>query len=256
MLPLLFAWIVGVQTPHPGPVDVRRLEIGAPIAVVELDRAQLKGDIRRFAWSPDGQRFYVQTAEGTPPKQVVRHYTISRLDGRVSAVDAEPDWADAYWSHKQDVSAPGNPTLKIAALQGTEVIKSGPGPAGVLDRTSSPDAVAHANRSVESLASGTMGTQKAVVVQLALLGEPIATWVNERPLPGSRFSWGPKASDALVYLGEKGQLVFFDASKHRRTVARTKDGTFPAWSEDGTNVAYLQKVGRRKLTVMVMPVGW
>ena len=256
MLSLLLAWVVGAQVLRSVPADVTRLELGSPISVADLDLGKLKGDIRRFAWSADGERFYVQTAGGTPPAQLLHHYIVSRTDGTMTPVLEEPDWAISYWSTKQDVSAPGNPTLKIAAVQGTENIKSGVGLAGVLDRTSSPETVASANPSAENLANSTMGNQKAVVVQLALLGEPIAIWINERPFPGARFSWGPEGSDALVFVGDKGQLVFFDGSKHRRAVSRTKDGSFPAWSADGRRVAYLQKTGRKKLAVMVMPVGW
>jgi hypothetical protein len=256
MLGLLIACLAQGQPARPLPIDVTRIETSAPVAVAEIDTGKLKGDVRRFAWSPDGQTFYIQTAEGNPATQTLHHYSVAANGGAIATLREEPDWASAFWSVKQDAVSPGSPSLKIEILQGSEIIKTGTGPAGVLDRSASPDAVASGHPSVENLASGNMGNDKATVVQLALLGEPIATWVNERPLPGARFSWGPSGAGALVYVGDKGQLIFFDRAKHRRTAEGIKDAAFPAWSADGGRVAFLQKTARKKYVITWVPVSW
>jgi hypothetical protein len=253
---LLLAWLVPSQAAAKLPIDVTKIELGAPVVVAEIDTGKLKGELRRLCWSPDGATLYLQTAEGNPPLETAHHYSMAVGGGAITPLAEEPDWSARYWEAKQDRVAPGLDSLVIEVLQGTENIKSGPGQAGVLDRSASPDRVASNNPSMESLASGNMGNEKARVVRLALLGTDIATWTNERPIPGLRFSWGPPRSGALVYVGDKGQLVFFDQNKQKRAISTVKDALLPAWSADGTRLAYLQKIGRKKYSVMLAPVGW
>ena len=139
--------------------------------------------------------------------------------------------------------------------QGIEKLTAGPGASGVLDRQSSPDAVAGGSPSAGNLADGQHGNENANVVRLKLLGEEISVWVNQRPVPGIRFTWGPSGSGALVYVGEHGELVFFDQRKHRNRVPDVKDAFLPAWSADGGRLAYLQKAGRKKLAIACVAVG-
>ena len=236
------------------PFDVSTLTIGRPVIVAEVDGSTLKGDVRRLAWAPDGSALYLQTSEGKPPDEKVRHYTLALAGGAPAPVDREPEWAAQYWAVKQDRVAPGMPALVIDVSQGIETLKPGVGPAGVLDRQSSPDAVAGNNPSVASLADGAHGNQQANVTRLTLVGEDIAVWINERPYPGARFSWGPAGSGALVYTGEHGELVLFDRQKHRQKVPDVKDAFLPAWSADGGRLAYLQKTGRKKLAIAWVPL--
>jgi len=258
---LLVAWLVPSQAAPPQaarklPIDAAAIEVGAAVAVAEIDTGRLKGELRRLSWSPDGAALYLQTAEGTPPIETLHHYSIAVADGAVTRLDQEPDWAARFWTIKQDRVAPGLESLVIEVVQGAETIKAGTGPAGVLNRESSPTAVIGANPSVESLAVGNMANERARVVRLTLQGDDIAKWINERPIPGVKFSWGPSGGGALVYVGEDGQLVFLDRSKKRHAVSAVKDALLPAWSLDGSRLAFLQKIGRKKYRVMTMPVGW
>jgi hypothetical protein len=253
---LVLAWLAPPQAAPPLPIDVTRIEVGAPMVVAEIDTGKLKGEVRRLCWSPDGASLYIQTAEAEPPVERFRHYSVTLEGGALTPLDRAPDWAATYWAVKQDRTAPGLESLVIEVQQGTESIKTGTGPAGVLDRSSSPDRVAMGSPSVDGLASANMGNDKARVVRLTLLGTDIATWTNERPYPGARFSWGPSRAGALVYVGEKGQLVFLDQNKQKRPVAATKDAVLPAWSTDGKRLAFLQKTGRKKYALTWAPVSW
>jgi len=225
-------------------LDVRSLPFGSPAIVAELDADALKGEPRRLAWSPDGELLYLQVVEGEPPNETVGHFVLPRSGGALTAVDAEPFWSVRYWNVKQDRVAPGVPEMVIEVEQKMETIKGGPGPAGALDRTN-PAAATNPTLTAPDLVDGTSGNQKAAVVRLRLLGQEIAKWVNvDRPVPGTRFGWGPSGSGAIVFLGEHGELVFFDQRKHKRTVPKVKDALLPAWSLDGRRLAYLQKAGR------------
>ncbi len=253
---VLLAWLVPLQASPTAAwvhVNVSLLKASSPTVVTTIDMSKLKGQPFRLAWSPGQQMLYVQTAEGNPPAFTFRHYTIS-LAGAVTPVDAEPDWAGEYWAFKQDRNAPGLPSLVIDVEQKDETIKTGTGPAGVLDREQSPDKVAAGAPSPDNLAKGTHGDQKVHVVRLKLLGEELGVWRNEYANPGTKFGWGPSGSGAVVHVDETGQLVFFDEHKRRQVVAGVKNAMLPAWSTDGSRIAYLEKTGRTTYTVACMDV--
>jgi hypothetical protein len=253
---LLLALILPVSAvAHQGLLDVSGLTFGPPTAVVEVETSKLKGEIRRLAWEPDGTTLYLQSVEGKAPDEKPHHYTVEVAGGLLTPVDREPDWAEQYWAVKQDRVAPGIPSLLIAIEQTVENLKTGTGASGVLDRESSPDKVAGGSPSLANLANGTHGDQTANVVRLRLLGEEIAIWINERPVPGTRFTWGPSASGALVYVGAHGELVFFDQKKQQQRVPGVRDAFLPAWSTDGTRLAYVQKAGRKKVVIAWLAVG-
>jgi hypothetical protein len=252
---LFLAWFAAGQGQVTGgPIDISAIKFGSPSIITQIDTGQLKGEARRLAWAADGLTLYLLTVEGAQPTEKLHHYTIALSGGAIGPIEQEPAWAVEYWAIKQDRTAPGIAALVIDVEQGDENIKSGTGAAGVLDRTASPIGVINSNPSVENLANGTFGNQKARVVRLTLVGEEIARWVNERPIPGMRFSWGPSGSGALVCLGEHGELVFVDQKKHRRTVPGVTDAVLPAWSVDGTRLAYLRKAGRNKYAVTWLAV--
>lgn len=247
---LLVAFVVPAQSPPlQWPIDAAALKAGAPTRIAEFDLSALKGEPRRLSWAPDLSQLYLQTVEAKPPSEKVHHFTIAVAGGVLKAVEGEPDWATAYWTVKQDRVAPGIPSLQIEIEQKVETLKLGPGSAGVLDRQSTPTAVAANNPSPESLANGQHGDQPADVVRLKLVGEEIAVWVNDRPRPGMRFGWGPAGSGALVFVGEGGSLVFLDRNRHRQRLPGVKDALLPAWSSDGTRLAFLQKTGRKRMTL-------
>ena len=233
-----------IQGAPPALLDVTALKVGAPTVVTEIDTGRLKGEPRRLSWAPDGATLYIQTGEGNPPQEKLRHYTVVAAGGAVVPVDAEPDWAAAFWSVKQDRAAPGLPALVIEVDQRQETQKSGMAPAGALDRTGSPESTA-----------GTIspdaghGNQNARIVRLSLLGQIVGSWMNERVIPGTRFSWGPAGSGAIVFVGEGGRLVLFDREKRTQELRNVKDALLPAWSTDGARLAYLAKTGRKKYSL-------
>jgi hypothetical protein len=64
------------------------------------------------------------------------------------------------------------------------------------------------------------------------------------------FGWGPLGSGTIVYTDrEAGHLMLLDQHKHKQTVSGVKDALLPAWSIDGTRLAWVQKAGRKKYTL-------
>lgn len=99
---------------------------------------------------------------------------------------------------------------------------------------------------IEKTAEG----QRQNVVRLTLVGEAISEFVNTRPVPGLTFSWGPAFSGAIAYTDRDGRLMLLDRNKHKQTVSGAKDALLPAWSIDGARLAWVQKSGRKKYTLL------
>ena len=87
--------------------------------------------------------------------------------------------------------------------------------------------------------------------RLMLLGEAVSEFVNQRPIPGLMFSWGPvvQRRDRL-HRRDDGHLMLLDQKKHKQTVAGVKDALLPAWSMDGTRLAWVQKTARKKYSLV------
>jgi len=89
---LLFVLVAAPkQTPAaPGPIDVSSLKFGAPAVLTEIDAEQIRGNLRRLSWSPDGRLLYLQTTEGKAPAERQHHFTVALEGGAVAPVEAEP----------------------------------------------------------------------------------------------------------------------------------------------------------------------
>lgn len=247
--PLVLATLVVAQAPSPwNAIDVSALVVARPAVVAEIDTGKLKGEPRRLSWSPDGTRVYLQVVAGEPPAESVAHYAIDLEDGELTTLAAEPEWAAHYWRVKQDRVAPGLANLAIEVEQKVETV-GGVAAAGVLDRTSNAGSIQGSGYTAAGLANAQASSQRLPVVRLSVLGELVAMWVNERPIPGTRFSWGPTGSGALVHVGDKGALVFVDQGKRHLIVAGTKDAVLPAWSLDGQHLAWFQRSAKKKFTL-------
>jgi hypothetical protein len=49
-------------------------------------------------------------------------------------------------------------------------------------------------------------------------------------------------------------MTLLDQRKHKHGVSGVKDARFPAWTLDGTRLAWVQKSGRKKYTLMYATV--
>jgi hypothetical protein len=260
MLLILLAWALSAsagQSPAPAtPIDVSAVRVGAAAVVTQLDLGKLKGEPRQIGWSADRSQLYIQTAEGdgrSAPK--LHHYVVAATGGEPKGVDAAPDWAEAFWTFKSDRSAPGLVSLMIDVEQKMETMKVGTGQAGALDREANP--VGGNLGNVETIAKGNDQNQKQQVVRFKLLGETVSEFVNARPVPGLMFGWGPARSGAIAFVeGDGGRLMLLDQQKHKQAVAGVKDALLPAWSIDGSRLAWLQRSGRKKYALMTAPIAW
>src|SRR5437879_1552868 len=108
-------------------IDVSILKVGPPSTVTELDLGKLKGELRQLAWSPDGNELYVQTADGNPGSEKLRHYTVATAGGAVKPLDVPPEWAISFWGFKSARNAPGLASIEIEVKHTLENTKVGTG---------------------------------------------------------------------------------------------------------------------------------
>ena len=252
LVALSLLWISLLQTSTLGTsTDVTRLVVGTPTLVGELDLAKLKGDLRQIGWSSDGSELYIETTEGKPPSAKLHAYTLPIAGGAPALQKQKPDWATSYWAFKSDRFAPGIGSLMIDVQQTIENMKYGTGSAGAIDqgdRATGGMTTSGANAERAAL------SDKNHVVRLKLLDETVSEFVNEQPIPGLMFSWGPARSGAIAFTDRDGRLFLFDQAKHKQAVAGAKDALLPAWTMDGSRLAWVQRSGRKKFTLVYASV--
>lgn len=235
---LAIAVLVSAQDQPVPASDVSSMAVSPPALVCELDMNQLKGELRRLSWSPDGRNLHLQTADGT-----VKHdYIVTVLDGVISRAFGEPEWAAEYWAMKVDLAAPGLPTLRIDVQQYNRRTRPTPFTSNAAGGAYTPDT----KNPVDAIESE---------VTLRLLGEELGNWINDVPLAGETYGWGPAGSATIAFVGRGGRLTLMDQQRRRKVIATAKGVVWPAWSNDGARLAYLQQTGKKKYRLMTAAVG-
>jgi hypothetical protein len=221
------------------PFDVSTLVLSPPARICELDLELLKGDLRRLSWSPDAQSIHLQTVEDG---LVAHDYIVSLDDREVAVAFGEPEWAATYWALKSSLSAPGVPALTMEVTESNRRTRPVPFTGGFANGGAQTPDVKNPIDAYEA------------EVTLRLLGLEIGNWINGAPMAGETFGWGPAGSAALVFVDRPGHLIFLDGDKHKRVAADVTRASMPAWAPTGSRVAFVQKVGRRKLNLVVVEV--
>ncbi|MEX2272116.1 MAG: hypothetical protein WD690_11620 [Vicinamibacterales bacterium] len=240
-------------------VEATAIRVATPVRVAEIDTGKLKGEPVRLAWSADGIQLYLQTADRkSDGTAVARHYVIASSGGKFSAVDVEPPWAAEYWAWKSAQAAPGSPAFKIAVDSERRMLRSTATPRGseIAGMGGDPGSgMAIGGSRAGGGAPVTVGeAQMAIVYFMLLNGDVIGEWVNAPIVPGETFSWSPGALGLIAYRNRDGKLVIADGAGRRNTLPGSSHVSLPAWSADGTKLAFLQKTGRKKYDLLVAGV--
>jgi hypothetical protein len=220
-----------------------------------LDLSSTPGKACLLAWAPDGRSFYLQTYTPNPDGSLKRlHYAIALPAGTVTALDAEPDWATDTLGWQTGKTSPDDPSLAIALEQGVKQLSATSIPmGGDYERGGNPDPGMGMTADAGLAAAGQM--QKVTVYTLKLKSEVIGEFVNAPLMPGYTFAWGPKGTGLIAYAQKSdGKLVFMDTTGAKRRIDSFKNVVMPAWSADGTQIAFLSNTGKNKFTLVVAAV--
>jgi hypothetical protein len=249
MLTLAFALTLAFQAP----VAADHLAVSAPAAIVELDAGKLKGEPARLAWSPDAKELYLQTVERDDRGNVksAKHYLVS-VDGKsIKGIDQEPAWASKYWAWKSGQMSPAAATFKIKVEQRTETKRSTAAPTGGdLARGGSPDPAS--GSTLSDVASAANQTQMQTIYDLRLGNEVIGEWINEAVTPGTNFGWAPAPAHLIAFARrDGGPLVLLDDVGRKQEVEGTRSVSLPAFSEDGTKLAWLARRDKKHFVLTI-----
>jgi len=227
--------------PVTGRADARRLVLAGPETVLEIDGSTARGVPTRLAWSPDGGQIYVRLSVFDRWANETVSFLLATLAAReVAPLAAEPAWAPRYWAWKSAPVSPADPDFRIKLetredlVRTTNVGREGNIGQNVSDPTAPLD---------EVVVNAARATQKVHFETLWLHGHAIDRAVNRAVVPGRTFGWAPAPSALIAYADEKRRLVLMDATGRTRRVGVTRQVLLPAWSGDGTRVAFLQKAG-------------
>jgi len=234
------------------------VKLSPPVEVAQIDLGKLGGTlVSQLAWSPDGNELYLQTQaedkQGLPKDTF--HHVIPAEGGSFRKVGAPPDWAGAYWTWKAGQTAPDDQTFKISVSQEKRVASATAIPMGGDFAKGGTDTGTGAGASAESVAAAANASMNALVSTMLLKGEVVGEWVNHRTIPGTTFGWGPAGTHLVAYADKpSGRLVIMDSTGAKQKVDGTKGVVAPAWSNDGTRLAYLEGRGRNKFALVVVSV--
>jgi hypothetical protein len=236
--------------------DARDAALGSPETIVEVDTGKLKGDPGMLAWAPDGKALYLQMIERDRKGAVTstKHYVIAVAEKTIASVEGQPAWVGPYWGWKAAPSSPAASTFKIVPSEREEV-KHAVAPVGDLAKGGAGGDGRSMGTSVGEAVAAQATAQKVHIWALKVNGETIGEWVNEGVTPGSNFSWAPAPAHLLVYAKrEGGPLSLLDDTGRKTALTGAKNASFPAWSNEGARIAWLEKKDRRKYDLMIAGV--
>ena len=240
-----------------GPVNVGSLTFAPATNVAAIDADTMKGQPSKLAWSPDGSQLYVQMMDGQfgVPGAKYSHHLYKVRGGQHEEVPAEPEWLSAYWAAKSGQASPDTPAFTIALKEEVRNEKTTSAPmGGDLARGGTSGGTGGAIPT-DAIAAA-YGQQAVKVVSMVLHDQLIGEYINAPIVPGQTFGWGPKGSKVMAYAAQgNGRLIVMDETGRRQEIDDTRDALFPAWSPDGSRLAWLEKDGKKKYVLKISTIG-
>jgi len=228
--------------------DCSKAALSQPRVVAEIDAGRFKGEPARLALAEDGSVF-VRWVETDRYQNELGKNLVIAPGGAIQPITQQPSWAAQYWAWKAGFNAPGAPGLKFdveTRQQGKTATGSAGGGGAVNPNMSDPYA--------SSLGKDLASAQNVATTTVRLKGEVVAAAENQRLVPGLTFGWAPAPYAALAYVNGRKRLAIIDRDGRKMEVQGTADVLLPAWSPDGKKIAWLQKAGRKKFTLMEIDV--
>ena len=233
------------------------VQVSAPAQIgATMDAGKLKGEPTQLAWSPDGTKLFLQTAGRDKAGMTInpRFYVMSAAEGKPEAIDAPPAWAAEYWAWKSGQASPAASTFRIDFKDEFKTVTAVSAPRGGDLAKGGVDASGTGGTTANDIAMQAQQSQKVHIVTYTLKGETIGEFVGLQALHGYTFGWSPASLGMMAYGNQAGRLTLMDRQGKRQEVDGTKGVILPAWSSDGSKIAFLQKNGKNKYDLFVVTV--
>lgn len=233
----------------------KAVSVAAPARIAEIDASKLKGEPTELAWSPDLASLFLQTSQRDGRGMVTnpRYYVLSASDGKPESVAAKPEWEAEYWSWKSGHFAPGSKTWAIDVKDEMRTQAATAAPmGGSLAKGGTADPTG--GSTMEEATAAANQRQRVHVISLTLKGETVGEFLNQQFIPGYTFTWSPESLGLIAYVNSSGRLALMDQQGQKQQVESTKNVLLPAWSADGTKIAFLQRTGKNKYDLYVATV--
>lgn len=244
------------QAPQSPQATAASVVVTPAAPVVEIDLRRLKGPlVRQLAWSPDQTELYLQTYEANRDASVkaTYHYVVAAAGGAVRPIETPPSWAVSYFQWKSGQASPDEPSWKIHVSSEKKIQSATSIPMGGDLARGGVDT--GGGISAESVSTAAAQSGNVNVYSMRLGKEIIGYWENHPIVPGLTFGWSPKGVGLIAFADTSGKLAVMDRTGTVRRIDGTKAVTLPAWSLDGTKLAYLEKTGRTTYALVIAAIG-
>jgi hypothetical protein len=258
VLLLVAVALVGQTSAARQPLDVARLDLSVPVAIVVIDAEQAPGYPVRLAWSPDGRFLYLQLVKRDRwGNERVWHFEIGVAGREIRPLEREPAWVARYWAWKSARSVPGDIGFAISLETRVErKTATGSGAGGAIAQNSGDPygPGSELGPQGQAMMQSAMQAQNVTTTTLKLKGQLLAEFVNTPVVPGLTYGWAPGGATVIAYSSSKRRLVLMDSKGRRRDVAGSKDVLLPAWSEDGSRLAWVERSRQGALVVRTIDI--
>lgn len=234
--------------------SAKTAQVSAPAQVSTIDTGKLKGEPTQLAWSPDGTQLFLQTSERDAAGMTKNHrfFVMSVADGKPAPVNTPPAWATEYWTWKSNQFAPGSTMFGIQSKTEERKVSATAAPMGG-DLAKGGSDGGTGGTTAGDVAAARAQTQTVNVFTLTLMGEVVGEFAGQQFLPGYTFGWSPR-NQIMAYGNQAGRLALMDAHGDKQQIDATKNVILPAWSPDGSKIAFLQKAGKNKYEFFLVEV--
>jgi hypothetical protein len=232
------------------------IALQTPESVTEIDSGKIKGEPLRLSWSPDGSELYLMSAERDRAGNIksTHGFLVTLAKKSLKGVGEEPGWASKYWTWNAAQKSPAAPAFRISVSQEQRTVRSVASPTGgALARGGTADPLGGTTMTDAATAAST--SQIETVYTLKAKGDVIGEWVNEAVVPGLTFGWAPAPRHLLVYAKpDGGPLMTLDDQGNKAELSGTDKALLPAFSEDGSRLAWLERQDKKHYVLMVAAV--